>query len=409
MILFPEGIRQIRASAPVLPAEEIACAHALGRVLSAKVLSPEALPPFTNSAMDGFAVSSHVFESQSGPFRMRVNGIIAAGDAIREKYETGPNECWEIMTGAVVPPDCDAVIKVEETTRESDTIQFSNKLRTGENIRKSGEDFQVGKQVANSGSRVYPEHLMSFAALGIETVSVIRKPRVAVISTGSELATDAGPGTGKIRNSTAPYLLAELNALGVEANFLGVIADDPKDFLSLMETELAKNVDIILSTGAVSMGRYDFVAPALRDLGAEILFHKVAIRPGKPLLFAKLGKTAFFGVPGNPVSTAVGLRFFVEPYLRSIQGLAPELPYRAVLENDTKKPAGLRCFFKAEVSPTQSLRSVKILGGQESFRVAPLLESNGWAVLPEDGDRAVKGSEIEVYPLHSWATKEGIL
>lgn len=409
MILFPEAIRQINSSAPRLTIEEVPCEHALGRVLSSKVLSPESLPPFTNSAMDGFAMSSREFEAQSGPYRMHVKGIIAAGDAIREKYETGPNECWEIMTGAVVPPDCDAVIKVEETTREGEAIQFSRILRAGENVRKSGEDFQVGKQIADAGSKIYPEHLMAFSALGIPTVSVCRKPRVAVVSTGSELAPDAGPGTGKIRNSTAPYLLAELNALGVEAHFVGTIADDPKAFLSLMETELRKGVDVILSTGAVSMGRYDFVAPALRDLGAEIVFHKVAIRPGKPLLFAKLGKTAFFGVPGNPVSTAVGLRFFVEPYLRSLQGLPPELPCRAVLENNTKKPTGLRCFFKAEVSAGKTLRTVNILGGQESFRVAPLLAANCWAIFPENGENVEKGSEIEVYPLHSWKSKEGIL
>lgn len=409
MILFAEAIQQIISTSPPLPAEQVACERALGRVLSSKILSPEALPPFTNSAMDGFAVSSRELELQSGLFRMRLKGIIAAGDAIREHCETGPNECWETMTGAVVPPDCDAVIKVEETTREGDTIQFSRGVLAGENIRKSGEDFQVGKEVSDSGTRVYPEHLMSFAALGINSVSVYRKPTVAVVSTGTELAADAGPGTGKIRNSTAPYLLSELNSLGVDAKFLGVIADDPKAFLSLMETELGRNVDIILSTGAVSMGRYDFVAPALRELGAEILFHKVAIRPGKPLLFAKLGKTAFFGVPGNPVSTAVGLRFFVEPYLRSLQGVPTEQPYRAVLENDTKKPLGLRCFFKAEVSQRQTLRTVKILSGQESFRVAPFLASNCWAVLPEDGDSAVKGSEIDVYPLHSWSSKEGVL
>ncbi|MCB0416327.1 MAG: hypothetical protein KDD39_01675, partial [Bdellovibrionales bacterium] len=125
MILFPDAIHQIISTASPVPEEQVAYERSLGRVLSSKILSPEALPPFTNSAMDGFAVSSRHIASQSGPFRMRVNGIIAAGDAVREHCETGPNECWEIMTGAVVPPDCDAVIKVEETTREGDTIQFS--------------------------------------------------------------------------------------------------------------------------------------------------------------------------------------------------------------------------------------------------------------------------------------------
>ncbi len=408
MILFKNAIEQIIASVSALTVEEIPIERAVNRVLSSSVSSAEALPPFTNSAMDGFAVSSRDFLNLSTPFQFRVNGIIAAGDAPIERLN-GPNECWEIMTGAPVPAQCDTVIKVEETKRDGDYIHIHRAPVAGENIRNAGEDFRMGMPVAQPGTRLYPEHLMAFSALGVRNVSVFRSPRVGVVSTGGELASNAALGSGKIRNSTAPYLLAELNALGMEAHFLGVVADEPKAFLKLMEEQLSQDVEVILSTGAVSMGRYDFVASALRDLGAEILFHKVAIRPGKPILFAKMGKTAFFGVPGNPVSTAVGLRFFVEPYLRALQGVLQESPHRAILENDTKKPSGLRCFFKAKTSHERSQQSVTILKGQESFRIAPFLTANSWAILPEDGVSVAKGSEIDFYPLHSWGHKEDSL
>jgi molybdopterin molybdotransferase len=310
------------------------------------------------------------------------------------------------MTGAPVPYDCNAVVKVEDVQRHGEWIEFSKNLFTDQNIRKAGEDFLKDNQVAAPGTRILPEHVMAFSALGIKEVSVYRNPRVAVVSTGAELTDDSNADNAKIRNSTAPYLLNELSSLQTHKKFLGVVADNPKDFLKIMESELTTKPDVIISTGAVSMGRYDFIAPTLRDLGADILFHKVAIRPAKPILFAKIGKTAFFGIPGNPISTVVGLRFFVEPYLRSLQGLPVEKPYQAVLENSFKKPIGMRCFFKARLSSQRSHRTVKILSEQESFRIAPLLNSQCWAVLPEENNQIDEGSEIDIYPLHSYSQKE---
>lgn len=406
MIFYREAVELIRSAATPLSTENVIPEQALGRVSAAAIFSTEALPPFTNSAMDGFAVRARDTKTAPTPLRFKVNGIIAAGDVLNETIKTDIGEAWEIMTGAPIPSDCDAVIKVEETERQGDWVQLPRIVTSGENVRNAGADFKPEEIIINAGKRIFPEHLMAFAALGVEQISVVRRPEVGVISTGAELAVDPRTSRGKIRNSTAPYLMAELAGLGISPRFLGTIADEPNEFLKLMKTELGKKVDVILSTGAVSMGRFDFVASAIRDLGAEILFHNVAIRPGKPLLFAKIDQTAFFGVPGNPVSTSVGLRFFVEPYLRKLQGLAPEAAMRARVETDAGKPAGFRCFFKAATSYEPRMRSTRILEGQKSFRIAPLLDANSWAILPEDGNHVREGTEIEVFPIHSWLHKE---
>lgn len=406
MIQYDEAFSIIRSSAKTLSMETVPFQKTLGRILASDLKSKEMLPPFSNSAMDGFAYRLSDLSRTNSPHQLKILGTIAAGDSIGQKSTTGNNETWEIMTGAQVPCDCDAVIKVEDTRKEGDGVEFLKVGKVGENIRSAGEDFQIGDIVTKSGTRIFPEHLMAFAALGIQDVPVFRQPTVSVLSTGAELANVPALNSGQIRNSTGPYLTAELSRLGTTPTFLGAIADDPKLFLDVIKEQVDKGVDAILSTGAVSMGKYDFVATALRDLGAEILFHKVAIRPGKPLLFAKIGKTAFFGVPGNPISSAVALRFFTEPFLRQLQGLASERGVKVVLENPIKKPEGLRCFFKARTHFENGHRTVEIIKGQESFRISPFLNANSWAVLPEEGKELDQGTEIEVYPLHSWAQKE---
>lgn len=404
MIHFEEAIALILARAPHLPSEPVRLEELVGRVSARAITSPENIPPFANSAMDGFALCREDFTGIDDPVA-KVCGIIPAGRTVDDSFTPPHAGVWEIMTGAAIPPRCNAVIKVEETTREGTQVRFSRLPNPQENIRDAGSDFRKGESALAAGTRLFPEHVMALASLGVERADVYRRPRVSVLSTGSELSDDASRA-GMIRNSTGPYLMQELRGLGAETAFLGTVADEPTDFIRRLERNLSNEVDVVISTGAVSMGRYDFVASALRDLGAEIVFHKVAIRPGKPLLFARIGKTAFFGVPGNPIATSVGLRFFVEPYLRAIQGLPREVAQKSFLANDTKKPEGLRCFFKAETSQVTPRPSTKTLQGQESFRVAPLLAANSWAILPEQGGTVVAGTEIETYPMHSWAMKE---
>lgn len=408
MISWGEAIRILRSSATPLSGEWCSLGNAEGRISFEEILSPKSLPEFNNSSMDGFGYRWKDIEGMSPPLKMKVLGTLAAGDGLPQRV-TEPMGAWEIMTGAIVPNDCDSVIRVEDVElnlRNAGFVEFLKSGKFRDNLRMAGADYSVNDEVLGAGIRILPEHLMALSALGISQVNVFRRPKVAFLSTGSELSSEDIIPAGKIRNSTAPYLSSELKRLGCEVSSLGTVKDNLEEFKKKIETQVQAGIDIIISTGAVSMGKHDFVPQALKELGAEILFHKVAIRPGKPLLFAKLGRTAFFGVPGNPISTVVALRFFVEPYLRTLQNLRNEEPQKMKLMVPVKKPQGLKGFFKSNSLAQGPERFVRVLDGQESFRIKSLLEANSWTVLPEHVSELSLGAEVDVYPMHSWNSKE---
>jgi molybdopterin molybdotransferase len=243
---------------------------------------------------------------------------------------------------------------------------------------------------------------MLLAGLGIAVVPVVRRPRVAVLCTGRELVDDpARPlGPSEIRNTNAVYLRARLPAAGAELAHYETVTDEPAAFAVALERAVAAGVDIVLSTGAVSMGRYDFVPQVLESAGARVRFHKVAMRPGKPLLFARLAQgPLFFGLPGNPVSTVVGLRFFVEAAIRVMLGLPPERGWHLPLLHEVGKKRGFRLHQKARLQLGPDARiGVELLKGQESFKTRSLMESAVWATLPAEDERLPRGSMIEVFP-----------
>jgi molybdopterin molybdotransferase len=386
-----------RSRARSLESEDVVLSAALGRVTSRPLSSAEPLPPFDNSSMDGFALAAA--KSSPAPARLPVLGTIMAGDKPRCAVETGG--AWRIMTGAPMPAGCDAVIPVERT-RELDggsSVEILDPVETGDYVRGAGRDFASGAEVCPAGTRLGARHLLALAAVGVANVPVRRKPRVALISTGKELvAPDCELKPGQIRDASSTYLAAALPSLGAEFDSFGVVADEPDEFRARLEKILsAKYYDVVLTTGAVSMGAADFIPETIKSLGADILFHRTAIRPGKPGLFARLDKgPLFFGLPGNPISTVVGLRFFVEPCLRELMGRPHEVPFRSTLAKDADKPEGLRCFFKARHTPEGK---IEILPGQASFQIHSLLFSDCWAVLPESGVQLKRGTEIDVYPL----------
>lgn len=387
-------LRGAARAAGALPEEEAALDAALGRVCSRPLLSRDALPPFDNSAMDGFALAAA--KAATVPARLPVLGTILAGDAPRCAVETGG--AWRIMTGAPMPAGCDAVVPVEAAREDGGAVEILEAAESGDFVRGRGRDFPEGAEVCPAGTRLGARHLLALAAAGLSRVPVLRRPRVALLSTGRELA---APGTdlqpGQIRDASSAYLAAAVPALGAEFDFRGIVPDDAEDFKRRLGKILEDGFDAVLTTGAVSMGVADFIPQALQDLGAETVFHKVSNRPGKPVFFARFAKgPAFFGLPGNPISTVVGLRFFVEPYLRELSGRVPEAPLRARLFAAVDKPEGLRCFFKARRSAGGT---IEVLPGQASFQIHSLLAADCWAVLPEDGAVLPAGTEIDAYPL----------
>jgi molybdopterin molybdotransferase len=401
---FEEALEIIRSHTAVLPTEKIPTQDIAGRVCAENLSSPTTIQSFDNSAMDGFALHAEDLENATlqNPVTLKCIGKIAAGDK-PETQETPFGCCREIMTGAPMPGGCNAVVPVELITEKEGVISFTAPVKVGQHIRKAGEDFKVGDAVIEAGTIMGSQHVLTLATLGISYVEVYQKPKIAVLSTGKEIIEDLTEEAplGKIYNSTGPYLVSSLTTPHTDVKFYGTVPDKPEAFPAKIKAMQQEGVKIIISTGAVSMGRYDFVRSSLEALGAEILFHKVAIRPGKPNLFAKLPDgTLFFGLPGNPAASVVACRFFVEAALRKMIGRDIEKPLTAELTNDIFSKEGFQFFLKTKVSVSDNGKiQASILQGQQSFMVSGFLTANAWAVVPQDATSIPKFSHIKVYPL----------
>ncbi|MDR1076012.1 MAG: molybdopterin molybdotransferase MoeA [Xanthomonadaceae bacterium] len=401
---YDEALATILAQASRQAAIRVPAAAAIGSILAEDIVSKHWLPPFDNAAMDGFALR----HADLGPLEIeyRVTGLQAAGDG----RASASGDAWEITTGARMPDGFDTVIPVEQVeisardeTGSPARVRLLESPEPGQHVRRRGEDVTPDRLLIRSSEYLQPQHLMMLAAQGIEEVAVAPRPRVALLITGSELAdaTTRCLGSGQIRDSNGPFLNARVEAAGAEVVFRRTLGDDSAAYAQALDEALRAGAEIVLSTGAVSMGRFDFVPDALRQAGAEILFHKVRIRPGKPLLFARLPNGAlYFGLPGNPISSAVGLRFFVEPALRGMLGMPPERPLTVALAHPYKKREGLRFHLRARLfaDDGNTLRA-EILPGQESFRIAPMLRANAWAVAAEDRGALAAGDSIDIYGL----------
>lgn len=401
MIAYSEALQHLMEAAAPLPAERLALHEAAGRILATDIISGQSLPPFDNSAMDGFALRANgtPFESDT---EFVVQGWQAAGDAGTE----GGDGAWEIMTGARMPFGLDTVVPIEnveilasEQGRPT-RIALKSGVKPGQNVRLRGQDVEEGERVLQAGQALDINARTLLHAIGVAEVAVVARPKVAVIATGKELVTEAAQAleSGQIRDSNRPYLIGRLQAAGAEVVWQGTVGDDVAAFDAVLDDALAAGAKVLISTGAVSAGRYDFIPDALRARGARIVFHKVAIRPGKPLLFAVLPNGAlYFGLPGNPVSAAVGQRFFVEPVLRRLLGLAAEPLLQLPLQADVRKPPGLRFHARARVDvDAQGRLSARVLSGQESFRLKSMLQANAWVVLESEGDLVAAGTPVRV-------------
>lgn len=385
----------------------------VGFVLAQDLKSQESVPSFNNSAMDGFAISSSwtTGATKNFPLFLPVGELLVAGqDSTTIKVQK--NLAFEIMTGAMLPSSpIDTVVRIEDVIAQKNSdgkitqIIIDRKYEPGENVRMTGTDIQVGQVLLKEGRLIGHEDLLSLASLGITQIPIKKWPKIALISTGSELVDHHTQNLpmGKIRNSSAPYLLSMMKEAHLNPEWMGVVQDDQEIFEKKLSETLSNGTELILSTGAVSMGKFDFVLDSIKKLGAKIYFHKAAIRPGKPILFAEFPnspkKSVFVGLPGNPISSAIGLRFFVVPFLRGFMNFRRELSQTMKLENDFVKPQGLRCFFKAQTRIKNGLASVRTLNGQASYMVSSMQNANAWVVFGEDGNKVTAGDEVQVYPM----------
>jgi molybdopterin molybdotransferase len=306
------------AHTPVLPVESVSLAHATGRVLRADALSDLDLPPVHRARMDGYALRS-ADTNAAPPILLQAVGEVAAGQAYAGTLAAG--QAVRIMTGAPVPDEADAVEKIEVIAVNADgTITLNAPVKTGQFITPRASEARQGEVMVTAGTLITPAVTAVLASFGHARVPVTRAPRLALLSTGSELVeVHEQPAAAQIRNSNTYSLAGYARRAGAEVTSAGIVRDDFDATREAIAAALSQ-ADVVMLSGGVSMGDYDLVKPALQALGVEILVEKVAMHPGKPTVFAKLGDKVIFGLPGNPVSVAVSFHLFALPVLRKLQG-----------------------------------------------------------------------------------------
>ncbi len=387
---------------------------ARGRVLAEALVADRDFPPFARATRDGYAVRAPDVEQV--PARLEVVGEIKAGDS-GESFKVGRAQAVSIMTGAPLPAGADAVVMVEYTAASGSIVEVQRGVKSGENFVPRAAEARAGQVVVEGGQRLDHSLIAIAAAVGKSRVQVFRKPRIAVLSTGDEVVEiDATPGPAQIRNSNAYSLAAQIEEAGGEAVRLPIAPDEPSRLRALIEEGLACN--LLLLTGGVSMGKYDLVEQVLGEMGAEFYFTGARIQPGKPVVFGscpggantlvgadrssaagtRAGMPAphyFFGLPGNPVSTMVTFRLFVQPLIDALAGARPEplVFLKARLKGDVRTKTGLTRFLPAVVSGQFENSEVELAAWQGSGDIAALARANCYLVIPPDRE-IIPGGEL---------------
>ena len=381
---------------------ELTLLDAQGLLLADSVVSPVPLPGFDNSAMDGYAVRSvdTKYASADDPTTLPVVGDVAAGAKTRGGM--GPGLAMRIMTGAPIPTGADAVIPLEDTNRGVARVDIRRPVRVGECIRRAGEDLAAGSPALGAGAALGPQQIALLAAIGRDRVLVRPRPRVLVISTGSELV-EVGqkPGFGEVSDANSYLIAAAARDAGADARRYGIVADDHSTLLDVLESQLLR-ADLLVTTGGVSMGAFDVVKQALSELGT-VEFTRVSMQPGKPQGFGHLGNhVPIFCLPGNPVSALVSFEVFVRPAIRKLLGkrnLQRATVQAAALER-IESPPGVRQYRRGVLHrEATGGYSVSLVGGPGSHLIASMASSNCLVVIDEEVTEVVTGARVTVIPL----------
>ena len=386
---------------PVQASETIGLNGALDRVLARDVISPIHVPPHDNSAMDGYAFDGACLD-QGAQIALSLVGTALAGTAWTQPLSAG--ECVKIMTGAVMPVGLDTVVPLELTERDGDTVRFDgSKLAAGANRRQKGEDLMAGQPALRAGQRVTPAALGLLASLGLETITVVRRLRVAYFSTGDEiLSPGEAPREGAVYDSNRFTLTGLLARMGVEVNDMGVVPDQPHTMQAAFE-RAALEADAVVTSGGVSMGDADHTRAIMKQLG-QIDFWRIAMRPGRPMAFGKLGSASgkgawLFGLPGNPVAAMVTFLVFVRPALQRLMGCEAPAPLllRARCTEALRKRPGRSEFLRGIVHlDDQGRLSVRTTGPQGSGVLNSMVQANGLIVLHHDQGQTNPGDMVDV-------------
>ena len=381
LLTFEQAQALVLARTRVLVAETVPLALSAGRVTAAPAHSAVDLPPFPSSAMDGYAL-----RAEDTPGRLPVVERIAAGRPATRPL--APGEAMEISTGGVVPDGADAVIPIEYVVKRDNAIGIETGVELGANVRARGGDVRAGDVVIDAGVRLGAPQLGALGAAGVAHVECVRRPRVAVLATGTELARPGEPlGPGQVYEANGLMLAAALAAAGAEVEQLPAVADDEGAHRAALERGLS--ADVLVTSGGVSVGPHDLVRKIEQQLGVEEVFWRVAIRPGKPVSFGVRANTLVFGLPGNPVSSLVGCELFVKPAVRALQGLADPLPVleEARLATALRRNGARDDFVRARVRATPDGLVAEPIVGQESHMIVRSAAADALVHVPRgDGE-----------------------
>jgi molybdopterin molybdotransferase len=397
MITVEEALQKVLSHIEPLGSEKVSILKAVGRVMAEDIDANRDIPPFDNSGMDGYAVRSEDIQNAASnrPVRLEVIEDLPAGFISKKGLEEG--KAIRIMTGAPIPEVADTIVPVEDTRQEERFVVIFETVPPGEHIRRAGEDVKKGERVISRGDLIHPAEVGMLASVGRSSVSIYQRPLVAILCTGEELVDVDGHLEGvKIVSSNSYTLAAQVKDCGAIPIQLGIARDRKEE----IKEKLLQGIrsDVIISSAGVSVGDYDFVKEALNELGMEMIFWRVAMKPGRPVAFGLLQGKPVFGLPGNPVSSMVSFEQFVRPALLKMMGhrqlFRPVI--EAILKEDIRKRPGRRHFLRASVSFEKNDYFVTLTGAQGSGILKSMIKANGLVIIPEEREMVKAGEKVKV-------------
>ena len=404
MINYKEAKKILIKSKIKIKDEIINSSKSLSRINALDIYSTANYPAGTNAAFDGFAINSKetIKLDKKNSQNFKILKTISAGDNPALK-KINKFESVEVMTGALIPKNFDTIIPIEKIifSKNRKFILIKEKIKKNQHVRHAGSDYKKNDLIIKKGNIIQPSHILAFKTLGITKIKVKKKPNILFFSTGNEISNNKNIVNWKVRNSNSHYIKSLSDSFLFNFIYGGILRDkDEKFFEKKIIKNIKSKIDIIITSGAVSAGKHDFVPLVVKKFNLSNFFKGVLIKPGKPILFAKLKNVekVIFGLPGNPISSSACFRFFVYPYLLNILGVKYEKPFKAKLKNNLFKKKDLTMFLKAKLTSTNNgIIEVEILRGQESYKIKSFVESNVWGLLKNGQSKFKKGDLIECY------------
>jgi len=403
---YKSAINKLKKNNILIKNELVSIRKSLSRIIAKDVISPVNYPSSDNTAFDGYAINSKETNCLKGKKykKFKIIKTLAAGDNPNIK-KIPKFSVIEVMTGAIIQKPFDTIIPIEQikffpNKLKPKYIILQRKIKKNQFIRPIGSDFKKGSRVIKKGQFINPSHILAFKTLGIDKILVKKKPNIFFYSTGNELSDKKKIPNWKIRNSNSIFLESFIKNLPINFKEKKILRDkDLNSFKKEIKKNIKLNSDLVITSGAVSAGKFDFIPSVIKQFKLKSFFKGVSIRPGKPLMFAKfINNKCFFGLPGNPISTVACFRFFVLPFLFKSLELTPEKPIIAKIKNNFSKKRNFTRFIKGKLTfSNRGFVEFEVFRGQESYKINPFIRSNAWGVFKEGKSDFKKGSYIECY------------